>query len=114
MDPAIGWFQPEHEGPAKELWLRIWEALKPTQMPSDMDKSEQSSKSLDFIPLESEDSNRSAKTNPVMNGANGLKRFRENIASTYGLNIYRDALIGKHGGTPWRTPGKTYAPGILG
>ena len=114
MDPAIGWFQPEHEGPAKELWLRIWESLKPTPMPSDMDKTDLGSKSLDFIPIENDDGNRGTKGNAGMNGGNGIKRFRENIASTYGMNINRDALIGRHGGTPWRTPGKTYLPGILG
>ncbi|KAL0270141.1 UNVERIFIED_CONTAM: hypothetical protein PYX00_007638 [Menopon gallinae] len=115
MDPAIGWFQPEHEGPAKELWLRIWESLKPTPLPSDMDKSEQGSKALDYIPLEGEDNNnRNAKNNNVGNGGNGIRRFRENLASTYGMNVNRDALIGRHGGTPWRTPGKTYLPGILG
>lgn len=114
MDPAIGWFQPEHEGPAKELWLRIWESLKPTPIPSEMDKNEQGSKSLDFIPLETDDSNRGGKGHTAINGANGLKRCRENIASTYGMNINRDALIGRHGGTPWRTPGKRYLPGVLG
>ncbi|XP_020281563.1 non-canonical poly(A) RNA polymerase PAPD5-like [Pseudomyrmex gracilis] len=28
MDPTIGWYQPEQFGPAKELWLNIWEAEK--------------------------------------------------------------------------------------
>ncbi|XP_012221013.1 terminal nucleotidyltransferase 4A-like isoform X2 [Linepithema humile] len=28
MDPTIGWYQPEQFGPAKELWLHIWEAEK--------------------------------------------------------------------------------------
>ncbi|XP_043286884.1 terminal nucleotidyltransferase 4B-like [Venturia canescens] len=28
MDPTIGWDQPEQFGPAKDLWLRIWEAEK--------------------------------------------------------------------------------------
>ena len=116
MDPTIGWFQPEHEGPAKELWLRIWESLKPTAMPTDMDKcSDQNNmKSLDFIPLESDESNRGVKNNPIVNGVNGHKRVRENIASTYGMNVNRDILIGRHGGTPWRTPGKRYLPGVLG
>lgn len=119
MDPTIGWFQPEHEGPAKELWLRIWESLKPTAMPTDMDKSEHiNTKSLDFIPLESnnDDNNRGGKNNHILNGVtvNGHKRVRENIASTYGMNVNRDILIGRHGGTPWRTPGKTYLPGVLG
>lgn len=119
MDPTIGWFQPEHEGPAKELWLRIWESLKPTAMPTDMDKSsdQNNTKALDFIPLENDETNRVAKNIPVIvNGVNGHghKRFRENIASTYGMNVNRDILIGRHGGTPWRTPGKTYLPGVLG
>ncbi|KYQ47849.1 PAP-associated domain-containing protein 5 [Trachymyrmex zeteki] len=28
MDPTIGWYQPEQYGPAKDLWLHIWEAEK--------------------------------------------------------------------------------------
>ncbi|XP_011701557.1 PREDICTED: non-canonical poly(A) RNA polymerase PAPD5-like [Wasmannia auropunctata] len=28
MDPSIGWYQPEQYGPAKDLWLHIWEAEK--------------------------------------------------------------------------------------
>lgn len=28
MDPTIGWYQPEQFGPAKDLWLHIWEAEK--------------------------------------------------------------------------------------
>lgn len=28
MDPTIGWYQPEQYGPAKDLWLNIWEAEK--------------------------------------------------------------------------------------
>ena len=25
MDPNIGWYQPEQLGPARDLWLQIWE-----------------------------------------------------------------------------------------
>ncbi|XP_011865835.1 PREDICTED: non-canonical poly(A) RNA polymerase PAPD5-like [Vollenhovia emeryi] len=28
MDPTIGWYQPEQYGPARDLWLHIWEAEK--------------------------------------------------------------------------------------
>lgn len=28
MDPTIGWYQPEQFGPAKDLWLNIWETEK--------------------------------------------------------------------------------------
>ena len=28
MDPKIGWYQPEQFGPAKDLWLNIWETGK--------------------------------------------------------------------------------------
>lgn len=28
MDPKIGWYQPEQFGPAKDLWLHIWETEK--------------------------------------------------------------------------------------
>ncbi|XP_014209789.1 non-canonical poly(A) RNA polymerase PAPD5 isoform X2 [Copidosoma floridanum] len=28
MDPKIGWYQPEQFGPAKDLWLHIWETGK--------------------------------------------------------------------------------------
>ena len=28
MDPKIAWYQPEQFGPAKDLWLNIWETEK--------------------------------------------------------------------------------------
>lgn len=111
MDPSISWFQPEHEGPAKDFWLRIWENLKPTAMPPETDNKPEASKALDFIGLESDDT---VKTTKNSTGNKEQHRARENIASTYGMNLHRELLIGKHGGTPWRVPGRRYLPGILG
>lgn len=28
MDPAVAWFQEEQEGPAKRLWLSIWDTIQ--------------------------------------------------------------------------------------
>lgn len=69
------------------------------------------SKAPDFISLDGDDAVKNNKNNGAIKEQH---RPRENIASTYGMNLHRNILIGKHGGTPWRVPGRRYLPGILG
>lgn len=38
----------------------------------------------------------------------------ENRASTYNMNRYKNKIIGKHNGCPWRPPNFEYGPGVLG
>ncbi|KAJ8710461.1 hypothetical protein PYW08_008976 [Mythimna loreyi] len=113
MDPAVAWYQPEQEGPAKRLWLRIWE----TQ--SDIDKmnlknlenaNPNVNKAPDFIPIN--DVNGESRNNNYFNPAR--RKMNDNRASTFNLNKNHDALIGEFGGCPWRIPNFNYKPGILG
>ncbi|XP_045540484.1 non-canonical poly(A) RNA polymerase protein Trf4-1 [Papilio machaon] len=113
MDPAVAWYQPEQEGPAKRLWLRIWE----TQ--SDIDKmnlknlensNPNVNKAPDFIPIN--DVNGENRNNNYFNPAR--RKANDNRASTFNLNKNHDALIGEYGGCPWRLPNYNYKPGILG
>ncbi|XP_013197542.1 non-canonical poly(A) RNA polymerase protein Trf4-1 [Amyelois transitella] len=113
MDPAVAWYQPEQEGPAKRLWLRIWE----TQ--SEIDKmnlknlenaNPNVNKAQDFIPIN--DVNGENRNNNYFNPAR--RKMNDNRASTFNLNKNHDALIGEFGGCPWRIPNYMYKPGILG
>lgn len=113
MDPAVAWYQPEQEGPAKRLWLRIWE----TQ--SEIDKmnlknlenaNPNVNKAQDFIPIN--DVNGESRNNNYFNPAR--RKVNDNRASTFNLNKNHDALIGEYGGCPWRIPSYVYKPGILG
>ncbi|KAM3955816.1 LOW QUALITY PROTEIN: terminal nucleotidyltransferase 4A [Aphomia sociella] len=113
MDPAVAWYQPEQEGPAKRLWLRIWE----TQ--SEIDKmnlknlenaNPNVNKAQDFIPIS--EVNGESRNNNYFNPTR--RKMNDNRASTFNLNKNRDALIGEFGGCPWRIPNYSYKPGILG
>uniref|UniRef100_A0A0A9W4F7 polynucleotide adenylyltransferase n=4 Tax=Lygus hesperus TaxID=30085 RepID=A0A0A9W4F7_LYGHE len=87
MDPKLGWYPPEQEGPAKEQWDRIWRKFNKLQ--------------------------KNEKTNEVMDGPNNKRKdpheiWKQNWASTYGLNHNHDILIGQYGGEPWRRADKSY------
>ncbi|XP_046386425.1 terminal nucleotidyltransferase 4A-like isoform X2 [Ischnura elegans] len=122
MDPTIGWYQPEQEGPAKDLWTRIWEAQREFdnmnlyQMNSNQTIE---SKAPEYIPIginNREESRRFYSNRPQNsnNYYNRTRRKRENRASTYGMNQNHAVLIGEYGGCPWRLPTKTYSKGIVG
>ncbi|GBP87235.1 Non-canonical poly(A) RNA polymerase protein Trf4-1 [Eumeta japonica] len=116
MDPAVGWYQPEQEGPAKRLWLRIWESQ------TDLDKMNlkniegvNANKPQDFISIGDANMNGEIRGN----GNNYFHPARrkppnDNRASTFNLNKNRDALIGEYGGCPWRIPHYNYQPGVVG
>lgn len=113
MDPAVAWYQPEQEGPAKRLWLRIWE----TQ--SDLDKMNIKNlenanpnviKTPEIVPMN--EVNGDNRNNSYFNPTR--RKTNDNRASTFNLNKNHDALIGEYGGCPWRIPNYNYKPGILG
>jgi len=83
-------FRPEHEGPAKEFWLRVVESLKPTatSMKPDLENKPEFPRTLEFINVEN-DENKTAKHNFI-----NKEIKRDNIASTYGMNLHRETLIG--------------------
>lgn len=41
MDPSIGWFQHEQEGPSKRLWLSIWETIQEMEMEQQQQQQQQ-------------------------------------------------------------------------
>lgn len=175
MDPTIGWYQPEQFGPAKDLWLNIWEAEKGLDIltlrhdnngvigggtgssggggggsssscvgvgnciggggsgNSGSNNSGNSSgqtamatnkSGQDFISLDNTVNNRiiddritvnqRGQHNSCNNYYNPSRRKSDNRASTYGMNYNHDALVGVHGGCPWRIPNKQYSKGVIG
>lgn len=120
MDPSIGWYQPEHHGPALRLWNSVWETQQGLET---MDLNNSSLRAPDYIPLCSTTdivadqrknvNGRSDVTAGTDKFYNPTKRKRENRASTFALNKNLH-LISQYGGTPWRTGGKRSRPGILG
>ncbi|KDR20267.1 non-canonical poly(A) RNA polymerase protein Trf4-1-like isoform X3 [Zootermopsis nevadensis] len=118
MDPIIGWFQPEQEGPAKDLWIRIWETQKGVDNMNLIDvNTSLGTKSHDYIPVDSttnSDDQHIRVTANCNNYFNRKRRKRENRASTYGMNHNQATLIGDHGGCPWKKPNKTYGRGVIG
>ncbi|KAG8231510.1 hypothetical protein J437_LFUL011548, partial [Ladona fulva] len=122
MDPTIGWFQPEQEGPAKELWTRIWEVQRSLDNMNlyQMNTNQTiETKAPEYIPIginNREESRRAYSNRPQNsnNYYNRTRRKRENRASTYGMNQNHAVLIGEYGGCPWRKPTKTYSKGVVG
>lgn len=115
MDPSITWFQPEQEGPAKHLWLRLWQ----TQQEFD----NMNLKELDSdVETFNNSMNTQNQTNTnLINGKsdkinNFLPRRRkfENRASTRAMFRYPEKVTGEHGGTPWRKPNFAYGPAVIG
>lgn len=117
MDPIIGWFQPEQDGPARELWSRIWEEASKRM---DNMNLNQMIESRDFIPIDmrEEEDKRVLVTRPQNNNNfyNPTRRKQnDNRASTYGMNENMIHLIGRYGGCPWRDLRKEpYSKGVVG
>lgn len=103
MDPKIGWFQPEQDGPAKEFWMRIWDShinsrdqLKVNLQDYGHNLFYKNSENIENIP----ENQRRMPLNA--NNNNNINNNSVNRASTYAMNRFQDALIGKYGGCPWR------------
>lgn len=122
MDPTIGWHQPEQFGPAKDLWLHIWEAEKGLDiLTSKLDiscamgnKIQQDNSLTDNYNRLSEDRINRLPHNSCNNYYNPSRRKNDNRASTYGMNYNYNALVGAYGGCPWRIPNKHYSKGVIG
>lgn len=117
MDPNIGWFQPEQQGPARDLWARIWATQQGIHNINIMDSNSNRNNTSEYC--NGTDTNRTNvnKNHSVPNANtyyNRTKRKRENRASTYGLNQNFKNLIGAYGGCPWRSPDRTYDHGVIG
>lgn len=114
MDPAFGWIQPEQLGQAYEFWYKLWDReqdsydnLSTSNMSHPSHQNPQSSADP-YIALDDSE---------LPDYAKGLKRKRDvaNRASTaIGMSKFRNRLIGKYEGCPWRVWGKRYSKGIIG
>jgi len=107
MDPILGWFQPEQEGPAKDLWSRIWDAhtgLDNLKIGS----VNEVNRGQDLISVDNVGTNDSVVKRAQTNNLNNNNSVSINRASTYAMNKNHAALIGVHGGCPWRPPSRVY------
>lgn len=108
MDPAVAWCQPEQDGPAKRLWLRIWDTHGDAAMSANTENSNPNVNRAPDGPVPPAAAGEGAYFNPAR------RKLHDNRASTFNLDKNRDALIGEYGGCPWRVPGYHYRPGVLG
>lgn len=79
MDPNIGWYQPEQFGPAKDLWLNIWE-------------SEIAEKRLDILTLKNND-NHSLSNNIMGNKGIQQQQQQDYISLDSGLQSSSSSSI---------------------
>lgn len=131
MDPAVAWFQEEQNGPAKRIWLQIWETnLEMDQQQQQLavnnnsiDNNNQkttSSKDINMIvDNNNSSSNNNGQTertyyNPSRRKPNASSTLDTNKASTFNMNRYQMKLVGKHGGCPWRPVCYPYKRGVVG
>ena len=130
MDPNIGWFQPEQQGPALNLWNSIWKRAKMNVVESQPDfiqisngnSTNESNQSLNATEVDSEKSTSQNLPNPLLpNGSypphfyhfhNAKRAISDNPASTYNFNE-NPGICSKYDGTPWRVRDRYY-PGIIG
>lgn len=107
MDPVIAWYQPEQDGPARQLWSRIAET-RTRCATTPMTDSNSNTKAPEFISVEGtcpDDRSHPSHHPP---------RKKDNRASTYNLSLDHASLIGKHGGCPWRALRTKYDRGVVG
>jgi len=92
MDPKIGWFQGEQEGPSKALWTRLWGRYAKVNA---LKKGEGGGGG------HPEDKRPLLLHHPAA-------RWNNNWASTYGMNLNPEPFVGLYSGTPWRPPNRHY------
>ncbi|XP_014236265.1 non-canonical poly(A) RNA polymerase PAPD5-like isoform X1 [Trichogramma pretiosum] len=72
MDPKIGWYQPEQLGPAKDLWLNIWETGKELDnlnirpQPNNINNNNSADASSTTSPVQNHQTHQPANSNPTM------------------------------------------------
>jgi len=103
MDPSIGWYQPEHTGPALDLWRKAWNKFNPS-IETCNHPNHDSSDGYHYW--------RSASTLWSINRYYAKNR-RDNPSSTYDFDNNQH-LVRRHGGTPWRGLRDFYDSGIIG
>lgn len=110
MDPSICWLQPEQDGPAKALWLRLWH----TYQEFDNLNIANGDSDTEICPANSSP----AVSNNAHVDKNAFHRHRprkaENRASTRNLNLQEHHIMGEYGGCPWRQKNFKYSRGVIG
>jgi len=126
MDPKFGWLQPEQEGKAAELWMRVWEAQVGGLggMTNDHDTNnipKGATPTNNATPHAN--GNNNAKNNRYNAYSNGVQQYGannktgkvDNKARVYGLWLQNNRVNNSHQrGCPWMIPGKTYSKGPIG
>lgn len=118
MDPKIGWYQPEQEGPAKDFWTRIWDAHTGLDnLKIGVSEGIQNSKSTEINNVDNTNNSNNHVKRGLTNFNNNINNnyFSLNRASTYAMNKNHAALTGIYGGCPWRPANRTYdSKGLIG
>ncbi|CAH1117234.1 unnamed protein product [Phaedon cochleariae] len=105
MDPSISWFQPEQEGPAKLLWLRIWQ----TQREFDNMNLKEGDNELETIT-----NGFITHNNAIMNGkSEKTGAFTNNRRRKDSRVVSRKQSV-DYGGCPWRLCKFPYQRGVMG
>jgi len=94
MDGKIGWYQPEQQGPAKDLWERVWARHIADEAPQALS---------------------SGTGNPIGNWLN-TRESTPNLARVFGIgsSIGPQVKLAPNDGCPWMKPEKAYREGIIG
>lgn len=128
MDPSVGWYMSEQDGPAKRIWLGIWDTT------SEMDNNTAVNNNILSVDNSKTTSSISRDTNMAttlpttttennyintidktpFNPARRKAATNDNKASTYNMNKCYQRLIGTYHGCPWRPPNFQYGRGIIG
>ncbi|CAG9860616.1 unnamed protein product [Phyllotreta striolata] len=106
MDPSISWLQPEQEGPAKQLWLRIWQ----TQQESDNMNLKDGDVEVDSVINGFATHKVGLINGKTDKNAIHSRRRKDRPASR---SVHRK-LSGDFGGCPWRKPKFSYPKGVMG
>lgn len=121
MDPTLSWLQPEQEGPAKHMWLRIWQTQQEFEnmnVVGGANKDDTSSNDMESlnnaINAQNQLNNGKNTSGPVFPQQQHRRRKVENRASIRGMFHHREQVLGEFGGCPWIKTGKTYSRGIVG
>lgn len=121
MDPSINWFQPEQEGPAKDLWLRLWQTqvdfdnmhVKDPIIENDLEAFNNSINNQNQQNLTNGTISSIMGKSERINPSQFRRRKVENRASLRGLNRHPE-MLNEHGGCPWRRNDFNYGMDIQG
>lgn len=118
MDPSIPWFQPEQEGPAKHLWLRIWQtelefdSMNLKDNDSDTESSFPNGLNHHHIMMNGKTDNKNSSTTTTTFGQR--RRKGDNRSNTKLMGRQPQRIIGDFGGCSWRRDQFVYSRGVIG